>query len=76
MSDNRQCRVQGCAKTHPRHMYCCRSHWYALPKHYRDAIWRTYRSPGVFSKEYMQAAENAEAYLEDRNAEPVADPFV
>lgn len=26
-------------------MWGCRTHWFALPKHLRDAVWRTYE-PG------------------------------
>jgi hypothetical protein len=70
----RTCRIADCERKHARNLFCCRTHWYALPKHYRDEIWRTFRSPGVFSNEYMQAAENAEAYLEDRDAE-IIDVF-
>lgn len=69
MSSTRTCRVDGCGRQHSRSLYCCRPHWYALPKHMRDAIWKAYREDGVFSEEYQQAAENAEAFLEDRDAE-------
>lgn len=67
----RTCRIAGCEAVHARTMFCCRSHWYALPKHLRDAIWSAYREHGVMSNEYMQAAENAEAFLEGRDAETV-----
>jgi hypothetical protein len=72
---DRTCRVAGCEVSHARNLFCCRAHWYALPKHYRDAVWSAYRGPGVFSNEYMQAAENAEAFLEDRDAEDVGEVF-
>ena len=71
----RTCRIAGCERRHARNLFCCRAHWYALPRHMRDAIWRAYRSPGVFSDEYMQAAENAEAFLEDRDAEDMSGVF-
>lgn len=71
MTDVRTCRIQGCETQHARNLFCCRSHWYALPKQMRDAIWSAYRNQGVMSDEYLQAAENAEAYLEDRDAEDV-----
>jgi hypothetical protein len=67
----RTCRIEGCTQTHARTKFCCRAHWYRLPKHLRDAIWIAYRGHGVMSNEYMQAAENAEAFLEDRDAEDV-----
>lgn len=71
--DERTCRIDGCEHTHPRDHFCCRSHWFALPKLLRDAIWKAYRGPGVFSDEYAQAAENAEAYLEDRDARDMTE---
>jgi hypothetical protein len=71
----RTCRAPGCEATHASHMFCCKRHWFALPKHYRDAIWGAYRGPGVFSNEYMQAAENADAFLGDRDAEDVGEVF-
>lgn len=71
----RNCKIKGCKDSHKRTQFVCRSHWYALPKHLRDAIWATHRDPGVFSNEYMQAAENAEAFLEDRDARDMSDVF-
>jgi hypothetical protein len=64
----RTCRIDGCTGRHARGLFCCATHWHTLPKPLRDEIWRTFRAHGVFSVEYMQAAENAEAYLEDRGA--------
>lgn len=71
----RQCRIHGCETLHRRDLFCCAAHWAALPKHLRDAIWAAYRSPGVFSNQYLQAAENAEAFLEDRDAVDVGKVF-
>lgn len=71
----RTCRIEGCEEQHGRNLFCCRRHWYQLPKHYRDAIWGAYRTKGVLSVAYMQAAENAEAFLEDRDAEDMSDVF-
>lgn len=73
---HRTCRIEGCSNVHGREKFCCLPHWRALPKHLRDAIWTALRRPGVFSNEYMQAAENAEAFLEDRDAEDVGEVFV
>ena len=72
MKDQRQCRAPGCEARHARSLFCCRRHWYSLPKPLRDAIWRAYRQHGVFSDEYLQAAENADAFLEDRDAVDVS----
>lgn len=75
MSDTRQCRIAGCSNRHARNLFACRPHWYALPKPMRDAIWAAYRGPGVFSDEYAQAAENAEAFLEDREPADMTGTF-
>lgn len=69
----RACRIDGCTNRHGRALFCCQAHWGRLPKPMRDAIWAAYRNPGVFSVEYMQAAENAEAYLEDRDARDMSE---
>lgn len=37
------CHALGCSKNVPASMFLCRSHWYALRKPLRDAIWREYR---------------------------------
>lgn len=75
MTDTRTCRIAGCEHTHPRSHFCCPTHWFMLPKGLRDAIWRAYRTTGVFSTEYAQAAENAEAFLEDRDARDMSEVF-
>ena len=47
-------------------MLACRKHWYQLPKHLRDDVWRTYvagqeitKSP---SKEYMEVIARVQKY--------------
>lgn len=67
----RTCRIAGCTNQHKNWLFCCRHHWFRLLKHYRDDIWRAYREHGVISVEYLQAAENAEAYLEHRDARDI-----
>jgi hypothetical protein len=37
------CHAHGCNVVVPPSMMMCKSHWYALPKATRDAIWREYR---------------------------------
>lgn len=69
----RTCRVEGCTARHPRGLFCCSTHWYTLPKPLRDEIWRTFRAHGVLSVEYLQAAENAEAFLEERDARNMSE---
>ena len=63
----RECRITGCANRHPRDMLVCRLHWLKLPQSLRSSIWATYRNgEGIFDADYLQAVEDAEAFLEDR----------
>lgn len=39
------CHWPDCTKPVPPRMWGCREHWFKLPKHLRDAIWKEYR-PG------------------------------
>lgn len=66
--NERACRIDGCTTIHKRGLFACALHWHRLPAHYRNAIWGAYRQHGAISEEYLQAAENAEAFLEDRDA--------
>jgi|tagenome__1003787_1003787.scaffolds.fasta_scaffold17574750_2 hypothetical protein len=69
MTTIRKCRIKNCDANHPNHLFCCRHHWFQIPVNLRDDIWNTYQDgAGIFTVEYLQAAENAEAYLENRNA--------
>lgn len=72
---HRPCRIKGCQALQNRDHFCCPAHWRHLPGYLRDAIWRAFREQGAFSNEYVQAAENAEAFLEDRNANDVGQLF-
>lgn len=66
--NERRCRIEGCIRIHRRNLFCCPVHWWKIPKPMRDEIWRTYRNgDGIFESDYLQACENAEAYLEDRD---------
>ena len=66
------CHATGCSTAVPPKMFMCRSHWFALPKALRDAIWRTYRPGQEITKtpspEYLEAARAAIAYLEARSS--------
>jgi hypothetical protein len=65
--ETRLCRIAGCSREHAANLFCCPNHWWQLPKLLRDDIWRAYRNgKGVLDDQYLQAAENAEAFLEDR----------
>jgi hypothetical protein len=40
----------------------CRTHWYMVPKEFRDHVWATWRSgDGAFSKEHQDAVRAAVA---------------
>ena len=39
------CHAEGCKILVPPKMLMCRPHWFQVPKHIRNAIWREYR-PG------------------------------
>lgn len=48
-------------------MWGCKTHWFTLPKHLRDKIWRTYR-PGqektmTPSPAYVEAAQQVQAWI-------------
>lgn len=36
------CHAHGCTRAVPPKMFACRSHWFALPKKIRDAVWNEY----------------------------------
>lgn len=64
---NHTCHWPNCGKQVPPAMWGCREHWYALPKHLRDKIWRAYR-PGQEktlspSREYLAVAHEVEAWI-------------
>lgn len=69
---NHTCHWPGCGKQVPPAMWGCRSHWFALPKHLRDAIWRTYspgqEESGSVSEAYFDAAREAQTWIEERLA--------
>lgn len=61
------CHWPGCTRQVPSAMWGCKPHWFALPKHLRDAIWRTYRvgqeetlSP---SSAYLDAADAVQRWI-------------
>lgn len=62
------CHWPGCAKQVPPAMWGCKAHWFRLPKHIRDAIWRAYE-PGQEitqspSRDYVVAARAAQDWIE------------
>lgn len=61
------CHWPGCTKQVPPAMWGCRFHWFKLPKHLRDEIWRTYR-PGqeitlTPSEAYLAAARAVQEWI-------------
>ena len=61
------CHWPGCNIHVPPARWGCRPHWFALPKHIRDAIWDAY-VPGQEetqrpSTAYVKAAEAAQAWI-------------
>ena len=68
------CHWPGCGKLVPPAMWGCRTHWFKLPKHLRDWIWRTYM-PGQEikknpSEEYLQAADAVQKWIKE-NVQPL-----
>jgi hypothetical protein len=66
------CHATGCKIAVPPRMFMCRSHWFALPKHMRDAVWAVY-VPGQEqrkdpSPEYLEVAHEWISYLERSHA--------
>lgn len=61
------CHAHGCNKKVPPAMFACKSHWYALRKPMRDAIWREYRNGQEIDKKpsyrYMAVQRLAVAEL-------------
>lgn len=76
MTDMRTCRIKGCENEHPRTFFSCGDHWRQLPSDLRRAIWRTYKGgDGILDAEYLQACENAEAFLEERESKDMSALF-
>ena len=68
------CHWPGCEKQVPPAMWGCRAHWFKLPKHLRDAIWRAY-SVGQEqrldpSDAYLHAARAAQDWIRAHHPPP------
>ncbi len=64
---NHVCHWPGCTEQVPPAMWGCKSHWFALPKYLRDAIWKAYR-PGQEidmkpSEEYLAIARKVQEWI-------------
>jgi hypothetical protein len=53
-------------------MWGCKAHWFKLPKHLRDEIWRTYAPGQEITKtpsfSYRQAAMRVQKWIEAKEA--------
>lgn len=61
------CHWPGCERQVPPAMWGCKLHWFKLPKHLRDKIWKTFR-PGqekdwTPSAAYLEAAKEVQAWI-------------
>lgn len=61
------CHWPGCTQQVPPAKWGCVRHWYALPLHLRNAVWRTYRSgqevTGTPSKDYLDVADQVQTWI-------------
>lgn len=69
-SRNHRCHWPDCNKQVPPAMWGCKSHWFAIPKHLRDRIWKSYR-PGQEedlrpSEEYLEAARAVQLWIAEQ----------
>lgn len=67
------CHWPGCERQVPPAMWGCREHWYRLPEHLRDRIWRTFR-PGqekdqTPSRDYVEAARAVQEWISNQEGE-------
>lgn len=64
------CHWPGCPREVPPAMWGCQSHWFALPYHLRQQIWRTYRPGQEVTKDpsdaYIEAANRVQAWITQR----------
>ena len=64
------CHATNCEVRVPTEMFMCRRHWFMLPKHLRDSIWRTYREGQCDdmnpSKVYCETAKLCLTYIANK----------
>ena len=64
---NHHCHWPGCAVEVPPMMWGCKPHWFSLPRHLRDELWRTYRRGQEVTKspspEYIAAAKAVQDWI-------------
>lgn len=68
-SMSHKCHWPTCNKEVPPSMWGCRSHWFTLPGHLRNEIWRTYKAGQEITKtpsaEYLDAANRVQIWCND-----------
>lgn len=61
------CHWPGCTVEVPPVLWGCKPHWFSLPRHLRDEIWRTYRRGQEITKspsaEYIAAAKAVQDWI-------------
>jgi hypothetical protein len=67
------CHWPGCGKQVKPALWGCRAHWFRLPQHLRERIWRAYR-PGQEedarpSAEYVAVAREVQAWIAAQDGE-------
>lgn len=65
------CHWPGCMKQVPPAMWGCKTHWFKLPKHLRDAVWAAYE-PGQeatmdVSSEYLDVADEVQKWIKEND---------
>jgi hypothetical protein len=73
-----RCHWPGCERQVPPAVWGCKPHWFALPKHLRDLIWKTYE-PGQEvdlspSAAYLDAADKVQEWIRSQRSTPAAAP--
>ena len=61
------CHWPGCSREVPPKMWGCAKHWFKLPLHLRNEIWRTYRPGQEITKtpadDYIMAARAVQDWI-------------
>lgn len=61
------CHWPGCQVPVPPKLWGCKAHWYKIPKHLRDKVWRAYRPGQEIDKrpsaEYLRVVDEVERWI-------------
>lgn len=73
---NHHCHWPGCDKQVPPALWGCRPHWYTLPQHLRDQVWKAYRPgqevSGTPSADYLAVARAVQQWIKEHEASKAA----